>query len=97
MQLALGLGASAVPCTGLGAAPSDPLAQSCQTCHSPAVDAAAMPDLSRYPPEELARALRTARDRPAPGSIMGRFARGLSDDDIRALSLAFQAAPKAPQ
>jgi len=94
-RLGFGLGAIGLPCLAMAAVPGDPLAQSCQSCHSPDVDAPAMPDLSNHAPQDIAKALRAARDQPAPGSIMGRFARGLSDEDIQALSVAFQ--PQAPR
>lgn len=63
-----------------------PLALSCTGCHQPAVDAASMPALNGYPAERIAASLRAARDAPAPGSIMARFAQRLSDDEIRALA-----------
>lgn len=72
-----------------GAAPSkrlSPLALSCQGCHQPAVNAASMPSLAGYSALKIAASLRAARETPAPGSIMARFAQYLSDAEIEALA-----------
>lgn len=69
----------------VSAAPS-PLALSCQGCHQPAVDAATMPALSKRSPAQIAASLHAARDQPAAGSIMARFAQHLSDAEIDALA-----------
>lgn len=63
-----------------------PLAQSCQGCHQPAVNAATMPALGSYPAVTIAAKLRAARDEPEPGSIMARFAQYLSDAEIDGLA-----------
>ncbi|WP_293391169.1 hypothetical protein [Nevskia sp.] len=66
--------------------PLSPLAQSCQGCHQPAVNAATMPALSGYPSARIAASLRAARDQPEPGSIMARFAQHLSNAEIDSLA-----------
>lgn len=68
------------------AKPLSPLALSCQGCHQPAVDAATMPALGRYPAATIAAKLRAAREEPEPGSIMARYAQYLSDAEIDGLA-----------
>lgn len=72
-----------------------PLALSCQGCHQPAVNAATMPALSRYPADKIAASLKAAREEPQPGSIMARFAQYLTDAEIAALA-AELGSPAAP-
>lgn len=66
--------------------PLSPLAQSCQGCHQPAVNATTMPALGSHSSVQIAGSLRAARDQPKPGSIMARFALHLSDAEIDSLA-----------
>lgn len=45
-----------------------------------------MPSLAGYPAARIAASLRAARETPAPGAIMARFAQYLSDTEIEALA-----------
>jgi cytochrome c553 len=75
-----------------GAAPS-PLALSCLGCHQPAVNSPEMPALQTLSGRRIDAALRSARDAPRTGSIMARFASGLSDADIARLARELGRAP----
>lgn len=76
----------AAPAAPAAPARLSPLAMSCLGCHAPAVDAESMPALHRLAPARIAERLRAARDDPAPGSIMARFAEYLSNAEIDALA-----------
>ena len=77
--------ASTVP--GLAASPAPPGAASCSSCHSNAA-ATASPITRLYGRNaaETATAMAGFRDGSVPSTVMGRIAKGFSDDEVRAIA-----------
>ncbi len=67
------------------AAPS-PLALSCMGCHQTQANSESMPALNRLTPAAIEASLKSARDKPQPGSIMARFVEKMSDAEIARLA-----------
>lgn len=66
------------------------LANPCAACHGPGgVSIGAIPSLRGYPKEVIVSALQAFRDGSRPVTIMGRIARGYSDQEIEALGEYF--------
>ncbi len=71
------------------------LAASCAICHGTSgLNAGGMPNLAGQSRENLARNLRDFRDGKRPATIMHQIAKGLSEEQIEAVS-AFWSAQKA--
>jgi sulfide dehydrogenase cytochrome subunit len=71
------------------------LAASCAICHGTSgMNAGGMPNLAGQSRENLARSLRDFRDGKRPATIMHQIAKGLSEDQIEAVS-AYYSAQKA--
>ena len=71
------------------------LAASCAICHGTSgVNAGGMPNLAGQPQDYLARQLRDFRDGKRPATIMHQISKGLTEDQIVAVS-AYWSAQKA--
>jgi cytochrome subunit of sulfide dehydrogenase len=70
------------------AAPPPPGASSCSGCHaaSAAVDTA-VPRIQGRKPDEIVAAFEAFRSGERPSTVMGRIAKGFSDDEIRAIAI----------
>ncbi|BBK32670.1 cytochrome c553 [Stella humosa] len=70
------------------AADPPPGATSCSGCHAPAgrVAQPSIPPIDGLPASEMVRAMTAFRSSDQPSTVMGRIARGFSDDEIRALA-----------
>jgi sulfide dehydrogenase cytochrome subunit len=75
----------------VGGAQADPsavtrsamLANTCLSCHAAkAADAGAIPSLSGYPKNVMVQQMKAFRDGSRPNTIMGRHAKGYSDEEI---------------
>lgn len=97
------VGAAAfVLCAAAGAGPSlaapeaPPGAASCSGCHSPTPGVgAAVPGLSGLDAEAIASAMAAYRTGERASTVMGRIARGFSDEESRAIA-AWLAAGSRP-
>jgi sulfide dehydrogenase cytochrome subunit len=73
-----------LPAAALAADPAERLATPCQGCHS---GGGGMPTLARsHTANELAAMLRDFRANARPATVMGRIARGYTDEDITTLA-----------
>jgi len=71
------------------------LAASCAICHGTnGVNAGGMPNLAGQPQDYLARQLRDFRDGKRPATIMHQISKGLTEEQITAVS-AYWSAQKA--
>jgi sulfide dehydrogenase cytochrome subunit len=75
----------------MGSAHADPsavtrsamLANTCLSCHAAkGADAGAIPALSGYPKDVMIQQMQAFRDGSRPNTIMGRHAKGYSDEEI---------------
>ena len=83
------LGALALVTTGAAvAAEPPPGASSCSGCHASSVevDTRVPRILGRQPPEIIA-AMQAFRSGERPSTVMGRIAKGFSDDEIQAIAV----------
>ena len=73
----------------VGAAEAPPGASSCSGCHpAPAAQAQTpVPALAGRDPEQIASAMRAFRSGERSGTVMGRIAKGFSDDEVRAIAV----------
>lgn len=70
----------------LGAEPP-PGATSCSGCHPPAASAETkLPPLRGQNAAEIVAAMEAFRSGERPSTVMGRIAKGFSDDEIRAIA-----------
>jgi len=72
-----------------------PGAASCSGCHAPPGAGSIMPGLAGWPAENIAAAMIAFRDDELPSTVMGRIAKGFSDEEITAIAewLAAQEEP----
>jgi cytochrome c553 len=83
LKLAL-LAALLLPATPRAAEPAERLAAPCQGCHG---GAGGMPGFAgTHSAEELAAMLRDFRANARPATVMGRIARGYTDEEITTLA-----------
>jgi len=81
--LPLLLGIAAAP----AAAAAPPGASSCSGCHPPTASAEIkVPALRGQNPAEIVAAMQAFRSGQRPSTVMGRIAKGFSDDEIRAIA-----------
>ncbi len=77
------IGALLLPAGALAASPAERLAAACQGCHGAA---GGMPAIAgTHDAAEMTAMLRGFRDHTRPATLMGRIARGYTDDEIVAL------------
>ena len=82
LPLALGIATSAA------AAEPPPGASSCSGCHPPSASAETkVPPLRGHDPAEIVAAMQGFRSGERPSTVMGRIARGFSDDETRAIAV----------
>ncbi len=70
----------------------DVLVHSCQVCHANVVSSV-MPSIRAASASSIARKLRAFRDGTEEGTVMPHIARGLSEQEIEALSRHFANSP----
>jgi cytochrome c553 len=87
VALAVGL----LPAAAGAAAP--PGASACSGCHPPPGRTGAVPSLQGRPAEEIAARMQAYRDGERAATVMGRIAKGFSDDEIRAIAAWLSAPP----
>ena len=69
------------------AAEAPPGASSCSGCHPPSASAETkVPPLRGQNPAAIAAAMQAFRSGERPATVMGRIAKGFSDDEIRAIA-----------
>jgi cytochrome subunit of sulfide dehydrogenase len=69
------------------AADPPPGATSCSGCHPPTASAEIkVPPLRGQNPADIVAAMQAFRSGEPPSTVMGRIAKGFSDDEIRAIS-----------
>jgi cytochrome c553 len=83
LKLAL-LAALLLPAAALAAEPAERLAAPCQGCHGAAGGMPAFAGI--HTADELATMLREFRANARPATVMGRIARGYTDDEITTLA-----------
>lgn len=81
-----------LPAMAAGAT-APPGASACSGCHPPPGRAGAIPALRGRPAEEIAARMRAFRDGERAATVMGRIARGFTDDEIRAIAAWLAAQP----
>jgi sulfide dehydrogenase cytochrome subunit len=88
MRVLLPAGALVVALAGATAAAEPPAgASSCSGCHPPSAAAAtAVPPLRGRPAGDIVAAMLAFRSGERPSTVMGRIAKGFSDDEIRAIA-----------
>ncbi len=92
MLLALGFTTSAV------AAEPPPGATSCSGCHPPSASVETkVPPLRGRDPAEIVAAMQAFRSGERPSTVMGRIAKGFSDDETRAIAAWLAAQRGGPQ
>jgi len=73
--------------TAANAAEPPPGASSCSGCHPLTTSAdAKVPSLRGQKPADIAVAMQAFRSSERPSTVMGRIAKGFSDDEIRAIA-----------
>jgi cytochrome c553 len=73
--------------TGAAAAEPPPGATSCSGCHPPSASIETkVPPLRGQSPAEIVAAMQAFRSSERPSTVMGRIAKGFSDDEIRAIA-----------
>ena len=77
---------TAAPALAADLAAAPPGATTCLGCHSPSRTDAAIPSLVGRDPAELTATMRGFRDGSRPATLMGRLARGFSEDETRAIA-----------
>ena len=81
LPLALGIA------TAAAAAEPPPGASSCSGCHPPTASAETkVPPLRGHNPAEIVAAMQAFRSGERPSTVMGRIAKGFSDDETRAIA-----------
>ena len=86
-RLASALALVMVP-VAASAADAPPGASSCSGCHAPAAAAGAtVPPISGRPAAETARLMREFKSGARPATVMGRIAKGFSEDEIQAIAV----------
>jgi cytochrome subunit of sulfide dehydrogenase len=69
------------------AAESPPGASSCSGCHAKSATAdTPVPSIRGRDPAEIVAAMQAFRSGERPSTVMGRIAKGFSDDEIRAIA-----------
>ncbi|MBB4265087.1 c-type cytochrome [Roseospira visakhapatnamensis] len=96
--LTVGLAAAAAPALGDEPAVDHALeimAGSCTFCHGPngVGVGPAVPTISGLHAEQFAYMMRTYQDDTNPSTVMGRIARGFSEDEIEQLAVYFEGLP----
>jgi cytochrome c553 len=72
---------------GVAAAEPPPGATSCSGCHPPSASVETkVPPLRGRDPAEIVAAMQAFRSGEHPSTVMGRIAKGFSDDEIRAIA-----------
>lgn len=88
------IGLLAVPWLVLGAAAAEPPAgaTTCSGCHPPSTQGA-IPTLAGKPPADIVAEMAAFRSGQRDATVMGRIAKGFTDDETRAIAewLAAQA------
>ena len=73
--------------TAAVAAEPPPGASSCSGCHPPSASAETkVPPLRGQNPADIVAAMEAFRSGERPSTVMGRIAKGFSDDEIRAIA-----------
>ena len=73
--------------TGTAAAEVPPGGSSCAGCHpTSAKEETPVPSIRGREPAEIVAAMQAFRSGERPSTVMGRIARGFSDDEIRAIA-----------
>ncbi len=73
--------------TGAAAAEPPPGATSCSGCHPPSASVETkVPPLRGRDPVEIVAAMQAFRSGERPSTVMGRIAKGFSDDETRAIA-----------
>jgi cytochrome c553 len=73
--------------TSAAAAEPPPGATSCSGCHPPAASAQTkVPPLRGQNPAAIVTAMQAFRSGERPSTVMGRIAKGFSDEEIRAIA-----------
>jgi cytochrome subunit of sulfide dehydrogenase len=62
------------------------LADNCMSCHAGGANNATIPNLSQYPASAIVSQMKAFKDGSRPATVMGRHAKGYSDEDIVALA-----------
>ena len=84
MLCALGLIATSSAVT----AGPPPGASSCSGCHPPSSEVnTPVPQIVGRPPAEIIAAMQAFRSGERPSTVMGRIAKGFSEDEIRAIAV----------
>jgi cytochrome c553 len=72
---------------GAAAAEPPPGATSCSGCHPPSASVETkVPPLRARDPAEIVAAMQAFRSGERPSTVMGRIAKGFSDDETRAIA-----------
>lgn len=79
-----------------GQAAAQTSAAACSGCHAPATGGP-VPSLEGRPAEDIVTAMVAFRSGEREATVMGRIAKGYSDDEIRAIADWFAAAQEQPQ
>ena len=73
--------------TAAAAAEPPPGASSCSGCHPPSASIETkVPPLRGHDPAEIVAAMQAFRSGERPSTVMGRIAKGFSDDETRAIA-----------
>jgi cytochrome c553 len=73
--------------TAAAAAEPPPGATSCSGCHPPGASVETkVPPLRGRDPTEIMRAMQAFRSSERPSTVMGRIAKGFSDDETKAIA-----------
>ena len=70
-------------------------ARTCSGCHAPAGIDAAIPSIAGRPAEEIVAAMAAFRTDEREATVMGRIAKGFTDDETRAIADWIAAHPSA--
>ena len=86
---ALAAGPAALATEAADAARLRLIVATCLTCHGAPQDATALPRLDSLAPEALQALLEAYKTGKTPATIMGRIAKGLTDEEIAGISALF--------
>lgn len=76
--------ATAAPAIAQSIAPAG--ASSCSGCHDARIENSAIPPLNGRPATEIVTAMQAFRAGEREATVMGRIAKGFTDDEIRAIA-----------
>ncbi len=74
-----------------------PGVRSCSGCHAPSRLGSAVPAFAGHSSDDIAIAMQEFRSGKRPSTVMGRIAKGFSDEEVKAIAIWLAAHPEKTQ